>query len=107
MCIRDSWKPVVILPSGWHTWEESALRHVLVHEWTHITRHDWAIASFAAFAKSVFWFNPLVWWIERKLSSLSEQASDEASVRFSGDPQGYAETLLQFAAAACRGARWI
>jgi beta-lactamase regulating signal transducer with metallopeptidase domain len=100
-------KPVVILPSGWHTWEESTLRHVLVHEWTHITRHDWAIASFAAFVKSVFWFNPLVWWIERKLSSLSEQASDEASVRFSGDPQGYAETLLQFATAACQGDRWI
>jgi hypothetical protein len=97
----------VILPSGWDSWEDSKLRHVLLHEWTHVTRRDWAIASFAAFVKCVFWFNPLVWWIERKLSALSEQASDEASVRFSGDPQGYAETLLQFAAAACQGDRWI
>jgi hypothetical protein len=97
----------VILPSGWPTWEDSKLRHVLVHEWTHVKRRDWAIASFAAFVKCVFWFNPLVWWIERKLSSLSEQASDEASVRFSGDPQGYAETLLQFASAALQGDRWI
>jgi len=97
----------VILPSGWYSWDDSKLRHVLVHEWTHVPRRDWAIATFAAFVKCVFWFNPLVWWIERKLSSLSEQASDEASVRFSGDPQGYAETLLQFAAAARQGDRWI
>ena len=100
-------KPFVILPSGWQSWEDSKLRHVLMHEWTHVTRRDWAIASFAAFVKCMFWFNPLVWWIEKRLSSLSEQASDEASVRFSGDPQGYAETLLQFAAAARQGDRWI
>jgi beta-lactamase regulating signal transducer with metallopeptidase domain len=100
------WKPIVALPVGWRSWEDSKLRDVLVHEWTHVRRRDWAIASVAAFAKCVFWFNPLVWWIERKLSSLAEHASDEASVRFSGDPQRYAETLLQFAAVAREGHRW-
>jgi beta-lactamase regulating signal transducer with metallopeptidase domain len=100
------WKPVVVLPVDWRSWEDSKLRDVLVHEWTHVRRLDWAIVTVAAFAKCVFWFNPLVWWIERKLSSLAEHASDEASVRFSGDPQRYAETLLQFAAVAREGHRW-
>ena len=101
------WKPLVILPSDWRAWEDWKLRAVLVHEGTHIRRWDWAIATVAAFAKCVFWFNPLAWWLERRLSSLAEQASDEASVRFSGNPQRYAETLLQFAAAARQGHRWI
>ena len=100
------WKPFVVLPVDWRSWEDSKLRDVLVHEWTHVRRRDWAIVTVAAFAKCVFWFNPLVWWIERRLSSLAEHASDEASVRFSGDPRRYAETLLQFAQVAREGHRW-
>jgi len=101
------WKPLILLPADWRAWEDWKLRAVLVHEWTHVRRRDWAVAAVASFAKCIFWFNPLVWWLERKLSSLAELASDEASVRYSGDSQRYAETLLQFAADARRGHRWI
>jgi beta-lactamase regulating signal transducer with metallopeptidase domain len=101
------WKPLILLPSDWRAWEDWKLRAVLIHEWTHVRRRDWAIATVAALARCVFWFNPLVWWLERRLASLAELASDEASVRESGNPQRYAETLLQFAAAARQGHRWI
>jgi beta-lactamase regulating signal transducer with metallopeptidase domain len=100
-------RPFIILPPDWRSWDDWRLRAVLIHESTHVRRRDWAIGSAAAFAKCVFWFNPLVWWLERRLSSLAELASDEASVRVSGDPQRYAETLLQFAVAARHGHRWI
>ena len=101
------WRPVLILPLGWEHWEGWKLRAVLTHELTHIRRFDWAITIAASVAKSLFWFNPLVWWLERKLSTLSELASDEACVRASGDPRRYAETLLHFAAAAKNGHRWL
>ena len=101
------WRPVVILPLGWEHWEGWKLRAVLTHELTHIRRFDWAITIVAAVAKSLFWFNPLAWWLERKLSTLSELASDEACVRASGDPRRYAETLLHFAAASRNGHRWL
>jgi hypothetical protein len=91
----------------WRNWDEWKLRTVLTHEQTHVRRRDWTIAALAAFAKCIHWFNPLVWWLEKKLSSLAEQASDEACVRSCGDPTRYAETLLEFASTAKHGHRWI
>lgn len=101
------WRPLLILPVQWRSWDDWTQRAVLTHELTHVRRRDWGIAMVAAFAKCLFWFNPLSWWLERKLSSLAEQASDEACVRLFGDPQRYAKTLLRFAVAARHGYRWI
>lgn len=101
------WNPVLILPLGWRDWDDWKLRAVLAHELTHVRRLDWAITAAASFGRCVFWFNPLSWWLERHLSSLAEQSSDEASVHATGDAPRYAETLLQFASVAKRGRRWI
>ncbi|HET9943905.1 MAG TPA: M56 family metallopeptidase, partial [Terriglobia bacterium] len=100
-------KPSVILPLAWRSWDEWKLRAVLLHEYTHVRRRDPAIAAVAALAKSIFWFNPLAWSLERKLSTLAEQASDEACVQVCGNPRRYAETLLEFASVARDGHRWI
>lgn len=101
------WKPFLILPSVWRDWSDWKLGAVLMHERTHVQRRDWAITLIAAVAKCLFWFNPLVWWLERKLSSLAEQACDEACLQTCGDAPRYAETLLEFASAARRGHRWM
>jgi beta-lactamase regulating signal transducer with metallopeptidase domain len=101
------WQPVLLLPTSWRDWEPWKLRAVLAHELTHVRRMDWAIAVASSIARSVFWFNPLVWWLERHLSSLAEQAADEACVRATGDAPRYAEALLQFASTAKNGNRWI
>ena len=100
-------EPLLILPIGWRQWDHWTLQAVLAHELTHVRRWDWAITALAAVTKCIFWFNPLVWWLERKLAALAEDASDEACVRLSGDAGRYAELLLQFAAAAKYGHRWI
>jgi beta-lactamase regulating signal transducer with metallopeptidase domain len=101
------WQPVLLLPSDWRDWESWKLRAVLAHELTHVRRMDWALAVASSIARSMFWFNPLVWWLERHLSSLAEQAADEACVRATGDAPRYAEALLQFASTAKNGNRWI
>jgi beta-lactamase regulating signal transducer with metallopeptidase domain len=96
-------KPAIVLPVGWKDWDEFELRAVLWHELAHVRRWDWAIALIAGFNKCLFWFNPISWWLEKHLSVLSEEASDEASLSATGDAPRYAEVLLQFAAAAQNG----
>jgi beta-lactamase regulating signal transducer with metallopeptidase domain len=91
-------RPIVILPADWVDWDESKLRAVLSHELAHVRRCDWIVMLIAAIYKCTFWFNPIAWWLERQLSNLSEQSSDDAALSQTGDPAGYAEILLQFAA---------
>jgi len=98
-------KPVVILPADWTSWDEWKLRAVLLHELAHVRRADWAIATIAAAAKCVFWLNPLSWFLERQLSSLAEQASDDAAMAWARNSTRYAEILLEFAAAAQNSGR--
>ncbi len=98
-------RPAVILPADWKTWDDWKLRAVLFHEIAHVRRCDWAIAAIAATSKCAYWLNPLSWFLERKLSHLAEQASDDASLCRTEDVPRYAEILLEFAAATQNGGR--
>jgi hypothetical protein len=91
--------PRIILPLGWRTWPAEKLQAVLAHERAHITRHDPLIAFVAALNRCVFWFHPLAWWLERKLSTMAEHACDEATLRELGERRrtAYAEVLLDMA----------
>jgi beta-lactamase regulating signal transducer with metallopeptidase domain len=59
----------------------------------HIRRGDWGFAAIAAMAKCVYWFNPLSWFLERQLSELADNASDDASISRTRDITRYAEIL--------------
>jgi len=48
--------------------------------------------------EAVFWFYPLVWWMERRMVEERERACDEAVVEMGSRPGIYAESLLK----ACR-----
>jgi beta-lactamase regulating signal transducer with metallopeptidase domain len=100
-------KPVVLLPQGWISWRDWDLRAVLAHELAHVRRADWAITVLAGLNCCLFWFNPFLWWLERHLSALAEQASDEASLSLIEDAPRYAEVLLGFASEAQDGHRFI
>jgi beta-lactamase regulating signal transducer with metallopeptidase domain len=98
-------RPAVILPVDWRSWDGWKMRAVLLHEIAHIRRGDWGIAVIAAIAKCAYWLNPLTWFLERKLSLLAEQASDDASLCRTQNATRYAEILLEFAAAVQDGGR--
>jgi TonB family protein len=56
--------------------------------------------------RAVFWFHPLAWWLEFRLSALAEEACDAAVLARGHDPFQYSEYLLQIARAMQRtGAR--
>jgi hypothetical protein len=98
-------RPAVILPADWKNWDDWKMRAVLLHEIAHIRRNDWGIAVIAAAAKCAYWLNPLSWFLERKLSQLAEQASDDASIILTRHAARYAEILLEFALAIQNGGR--
>lgn len=69
---------------------------ILAHEVAHIARRDWPVLMFSRIAAALFWFNPLVWVLEREIVQQAEEAADlEAAQRM--DPARYAETLLSWA----------
>ncbi len=90
-------RPVILLPSSWRTWDQSKLDAVLLHESSHVRRHDSLNALLAGINRCLFWFHPLAWWMERKLAFLAEQACDEACVCVLDNRREYARVLLEMA----------
>ncbi len=98
-------EPAILLPGDWQSWDDWKLRAVLAHQLAHIRRGDWLVRVAASLNRVLFWFHPLAWWLERRLSTLAEQACDDAALRTLGDAPRYARTLLDFAAAIQAGGR--
>ena len=73
-------RPAVLLPIEWREWDQMKLDAVLAHEGAHVRRRDGLVAILAGVNRSLLWFHPLAWWIERRLALLADQACDEASV---------------------------
>jgi hypothetical protein len=89
-------RPTILLPSDWREWDAEKLDAVLAHELSHVVRHDALTQHVSLVYRTVFWFNPLAWWMNRHLSALAEQASDEAALSSGADQKRYARTLLGF-----------
>lgn len=89
--------PVVLLPSTWRTWSRDQMRIVLLHEFMHVRRGDWAYLLMARLATALHWYNPLVWMAARWLEDQRELACDDDVVRCGARPTDYATTLLQMA----------
>jgi hypothetical protein len=98
----------VILPKNWQEWPPQQLDAVLTHEGEHVRRRDSLIQWLALVNRALFWFHPLSWWLERKLSVLAEEACDAAVLARGHSPQVYSEYLLDIARSVSRsGSRLV
>jgi beta-lactamase regulating signal transducer with metallopeptidase domain len=88
--------PTILLPSDWHEWDVEKLDAVLAHEFSHVVRRDALTQRISLLYRTIFWFNPLAWWLNWHLAALAEQASDEAALSGGADQNHYARTLLGF-----------
>jgi uncharacterized protein (TIGR03435 family) len=89
------WRPVLLVPSGIEDdLTPRQLASVLTHELCHIRRRDNVTAAVHMIAEAVFWFHPLVWWIGSRLVDERERACDQEVVRRCGEPQTYAEGIV-------------
>jgi bla regulator protein BlaR1 len=78
--------------------DDEHIEGILAHELVHIRRHDNLTAAIHMLVEVLFWFHPMVWWIESGMLQEREHACDEAVVQLRGRPEVYAEGLLK----ACR-----
>ncbi len=92
-------RPRIILPASSADWPQSQLDAVLTHEQAHARRRDPLFQWLALFNRAVFWFHPLAWWLERRLSALAEEACDVAVLDHGHDPREYSRYLLELARA--------
>jgi bla regulator protein blaR1 len=69
---------------------------ILAHEVAHVARRDWPALLLSRIAVALFWFNPLVWLLDREVAQQAEEAADShAAARV--EPARYAQTLLDWA----------
>jgi beta-lactamase regulating signal transducer with metallopeptidase domain len=69
---------------------------ILAHEIAHIARRDWLALMLTRIAAALFWFNPMVWLLEREIVQQAEEAADCVAARCV-EPARYAQTLLSWA----------
>jgi hypothetical protein len=69
---------------------------ILAHEVAHVARRDWPALMVTRLAAALFWFNPLVWLLEREVVQQAEEAADREAA-LCVEPAHYARTLLTLA----------
>ncbi|HTZ75919.1 MAG TPA: M56 family metallopeptidase [Candidatus Aquilonibacter sp.] len=88
-------RPVLVLLEGIaEKLSPEQLRVVLAHELCHVRRRDNLAAALHMLVEALFWFHPLVRWLDRRIAEERERACDEEVVRMGGAPVDYAETIL-------------
>lgn len=89
-------KPIVVLPTGLSGKLSAAeLESVILHELAHAKRWDNWTAAFAHVVTCIFWFYPLLWWMEQRLHRERELACDEMVVRYGAASGDYVTGILK------------
>ncbi|MCP5539537.1 MAG: hypothetical protein H7A52_05255 [Akkermansiaceae bacterium] len=90
-------RPVLLIsPEMTAAFSDTQLRGVLLHELSHIRRHDVLWNWLAHLVLALHWFNPLVWLAVRHFRADREQLCDELALGHLPPPQrrAYGEALL-------------
>src|SRR5271166_3156105 len=88
-------KPTIILPA-WALRElpSEDLNVILLHEFAHLRRGDDWTNLIQKIVRALFFFHPVVWWIESRLSVEREMACDDVVLAKTANPHGYATCLV-------------
>ncbi len=93
------WRPVLLLPSAvLERLSVEQLRSVLIHELHHVRRWDSLVNLLQGLLGAVYFFHPAVWWANRQLRQLREDACDERTVAvLEGNRKPYGEAIFRVA----------
>lgn len=90
------WSPVLLWPTGLgDRLAPEQIEAVLAHELCHARHRDNVSISVHMIVEALFWFYPVVWWLERALIRERERACDEEVLRLGTRPETYAESILK------------
>jgi beta-lactamase regulating signal transducer with metallopeptidase domain/regulation of enolase protein 1 (concanavalin A-like superfamily) len=92
-------RPVLLVPAAeMKRFSRKETEHILLHELAHIKRGDLRVHALGALLQIVYWFNPLLRLVQRRLQNLRELCCDAtvASVLQDRTPD-YRQTILETA----------
>ena len=75
--------------------EPEEIEAVLAHELCHARHRDNVSMAVHMIVEALFWFYPVVWWLERPLIRERERACDEEVLRLGSRPETYAGSILK------------
>ena len=88
-------KPIILVPlAAINHLTPQQLEAVLLHELSHIKRHDYLINLAITFIRTILYFNPFVNLFVKAIERERERSCDEMVMQFQYDPHGYASALL-------------
>jgi beta-lactamase regulating signal transducer with metallopeptidase domain len=92
-------RPILVLPeSVLVDADPDDLRQLLSHEIIHIRRKDPWISALQVVVQSLWWFHPLVWWVNRRIGEVREMCCDSEVIATQRCEAGrYAQMLLDVA----------
>lgn len=94
-------RPLLALPEKvLNEFSLEEIRYIMLHELSHVKRHDIAVNWLMAVLQAIHWFNPFVWIAFRLMRSDSEQDCDMMAVGCTGYQENirYGETIIKLLA---------
>ena len=89
-------RPVLLWPAQLsQRLNEDEIEAIMIHELVHVRRFDNAAAALHMLTEAIFWFDPLVWWLERRMIEERERACDEAVIELGANAEAYAGSVLK------------
>lgn len=94
-----AFRPILILPDNIETQTDAQIRHICLHELTHVKYRDLTVINIMGILRAVYWFNPLVWLCFIFIRRDMEAACDSRVIKRlgGGARKEYIGTVLQFA----------
>ncbi len=73
------------------------IRHIFLHELSHIRRHDMEVQWLVTGLQIFHWFNPILWFGFRRMAADRELAGDELALSFTGEENAadYGHTIVK------------
>ncbi|HTD37438.1 MAG TPA: pentapeptide repeat-containing protein [Candidatus Limnocylindrales bacterium] len=91
-------RPVILIPTELATADGlAAIEQLVLHEHAHLRRYDDWTNLVQRVIERIFWFNPIVWMVGRRIALEREIASDDAVVEKTGEAHAYATSLWRLA----------
>ena len=88
-------RPVIVVPDS--VVDACRKRHrtvLLAHELSHIRRADYLWQLLVEVARVIYWPQPFVWLVARRVAEAREHACDDWCVQLLGSPHRYRDSLL-------------
>jgi ankyrin repeat protein len=91
-------RPTLLLPMGtMGRFSVAELRHIFLHEMAHVKRGDPGLVWLVSLGQILHWFNPVLWFVFRRMAADRELACDELALLRAGERESraYGETILK------------